>query len=560
MSDILDYPFYCKSWLKIKTKTQGLQPLYLRDYQLRFYKFVEKIMKEGPARVIVLKPRQAGFSTCCASLFHHLMVTTDYFRMLAMADKFARTESIRDIYATFLQELPGAITPMVAKNNQNEILYDNPVMMHRKVDPGIGSGVVFETAQDPNAGRSTSRKGAHLSETAFYPYYKEIDEGIQNSIPLVAGSLIIKESTANGKAGTGKPFFDLWSAAKAKDSIYKAFFVAWYEIEDYSLPVPKGFKATSIEKEMLEKYPQLTKANLVWRRLKILEYLDDEEEAYLSPDQRFSQDFPVTDRDAFLSTGLPVFDQLITEKIANRIKRSNPQEYQDKVELKSFIFDNYMHGFKMWTLPRQGVQYFIGADVSEGLASGDASSLFVCDENRRQVARWHGKIDADLFGHLLMAIGYMFNTAIINCENNNMGHTTVTTMRNEGYPRQFKEMVEDKITKETRTKYGWTTTKKSKNDMINEACKQLRDETAKIYDIDLIRQMDTVARGENGEINLNGKDRVVAFCLAMMCRKLYLRKETKRYANKTNMETGTAEEIRKSFERANKVKDNDFFG
>ena len=49
----------------------------------------------------------------------------------------------------------------------------------------------------------------------------------------------------------------------------------------------------------------------------------------------------------------------------------------------------------------------------------------------------------------------------------------------------------------------------------------MRERTCRILDVRLPEQMGEVARGDNGRVDLNGKDRVVAFCLAVMGRRQY---------------------------------------
>jgi hypothetical protein len=513
-----DYYFYSRNFHKIKTKIDGLQILRLRQYQKKFIDFWQLI--EGPVRIIALKPRQAGFTTIVASKFSQEIGTRSHHAGIAMADKGGRTQAIRKIYTTFLQELPSAIVPMISKNNTEEIYFDNPNPKLAKNYPGLGSGVLFETANDENAGRSSSRKFAHLSENAFYRYYKEIDEGVQNSIPLAPGTAIIKESTANGMAGIGSGFFDLYNAAKAGESIYKNFFVAWYEIDDYMLKVPRKFEATKYEIDIMKKF-NITKEQLCWRRAKLSEYLSDGDDSFLTPAERFKQDFPLDDIEAFRSTGQPVFDPELITRLVHNLKQSTPNQVTHNIRYKSYIIQEYIDRLKIYTLPRENKEYYIGGDVAEGLAQGDASSLMIIDNEYREVASWHGKIDPDIFGHLLIALGTMFNDAFICCENNNMGHTTITTIKNEGYGKQYKKVTEDKKTKEKSTKYGWTTTGPSKGDMLNEGIARLRDGDIKILTMALLLQMTQVTRGDNGVVDLNGRDRVVAYCLACMARKHY---------------------------------------
>lgn len=555
MQDLFDYYFYTENFLKIKTKLDGLQPLQLRLYQRKFREFYEAI--NGPIRLYVLKPRQAGFSTVAASFFAHPMFTEEYFTGIAMADKKGRTQAIASIYKTYLSELPPPMRPMVALNNTEQILLDNPIEKDRKQRPGLGSGIVFETANDPNAGRSTSRKFAHLSEAAFYRYASQIDEGVQNSIPLAPGTAVIKESTANGRAGIGKAFYEGYNAAKRGDSIYKAFFVAWYEIDDYAIEPEYGFRKTKEEIEIQRAHPVVTDANLMWRRLKILEYQNDADNTILTPAERFKQDFPLDDIEAFLSTGAPVFDAELVDRLIQRFAECPVRDLKESMQIKSHMIKMFWDRLEIYSPPRQEKQYFIGADVAEGLAIGDSSSAYIMDNEYNQVARWHGKIDPDLFGHLLISLSIFYNRALIVPEVNNMGHTTVTTIRNEGYSKIYRETVEDKVTKEKVERLGWRTTEKSKQTMLNEALRLFREGDLGIKDKNLAKEMSLITREENGRVNLNGRDRVVAMCLALMGRKEMATITVR--GPKPRAITGTGAEIEEAFLRQMKTKTNDIF-
>ena len=507
-----DYFAYTQAFLKIRTKADGITPFYLRNYQKRFIHLLEDI--RGPKRVIVLKPRQAGFSTLCASYCFHRMVTRPGYTGLAMADKGLRTQEIRKIYSTFLNQLPDQYRPQVLKDNTEEMFFDD-----QSGRIGLKSGILYETGQDPNAGRSSPRLFAHLSEVAFYMYYLDIDDGVQNSVPLHNDSLIIKESTANGKAGVGRNFHLLWQAAKRRESIYKPFFVAWYEIDDYEIDMK--IDLTSYEKDLLSRYPGMTVQNLAWRRLKLSEFLNDEDNQMMSPEERFKQDFPCDDNEAFISTGSPVYPYEAVDFLCKRLESQRMPNLKDKLNLTSPIIKQFWEQLKIFTPPRHGLTYFIGADVAEGLAIGDSSSAFIVDQNYNQVASWHGKIEPDLYGHLLAALGDLYCNAMLIVENNNMGHTTVTTLKNMGYTNIYKSKIEDKIARTTSTKLGWVTTAVSKQDMLNESISILRQRSVRINDLRLAQELGDVSRNENGSVELNGKDRVVAFCLALMGIKHY---------------------------------------
>lgn len=547
-----NYPWYASKFFKVNTKVDGLQRFKRYAWQVRFYDFIQSI--HGPKRVVKLKPRQCGGSTETSSIFSHRFSTGPSRSGLVMADKSDRTEALRKIYSTFIQNIPEGIRPSMDKDNSERITLAGKLRNGR---PGFGNEILFQTALDENAGRSEPRNWAHLSEHAFYRYALKIDDSVQNSIPLHDSTIIIKESTANGMQGIGKPFHDLYQAAKRGESLYKAFFVSWYEVEDYCIWPEKKLELTPDEKDMMKRVPQLNEGHINWYRMKLLEYSEDED-SWLSPQERIKQDFPLTDDEAFLNSGLPVFDLEVIRFYITQLSEHRPRDMKDNIGIKFHLMLLHFKSLKVFRPPRQGREYYIGADVSEGLAIGDHSSVCVIDHEYNECLSWHGKIEPDVFGHLLMEIGYLYNDAVINPENNNMGHTTVVTIRNEGYPRLYKEMIEDKSQKKHREVYGWRTTKSSKKDMLNAIAALLRERELGLQDINRVVELSQLAREENGDVVLNGKDRTVALGLAIMARKhnapliVGSKYRPKKYS-------GTGQEAHDAWEKQQKKLEKDFF-
>lgn len=514
MFDIHDFSQYSSVALKIQTKSQGLQPFILRKAQLRYFHHLKTDFPDGIIRSINLKPRQAGWSTGISGWNFHGMSTRFSYNGLVMADKLTRTTAVHSIYTRFLSHLPGPLRPMIAKLNESEILFDNPDPNKRKDRPGLSSGLITETAQDPNAGKSASRQWAHLSEYAFYPYAAEIDTSVQNSIGLHRGTAIFKESTANGMGGDGESFYEQWMAAERGDYEYKPFFVAWYEIEDYALEVPRGFILTPEEVELVKRCPEITNANLAWRRRKIRETRTDSDSG-LTPEELFKQDFPSFPEEAFLSTGRPVFDMDKLKNQTNRL-RSTPPEIKPIKHTRPYL-SMYPKLLTVFEVPKEGRRYFIGADVAEGIEGGDASHAKILDDNHVEVAFFHGHLDPDHFGKVLVELAKIYNKALIIPEMNNMGSTTIQAIKEEDYLRVYMREVHDEIEDNKETlKMGWRTTRANKQLMLNGLIAEFRDSDIHIRDIDTLREMIRVVRGENGDVDLNGKDRVVATCLALI--------------------------------------------
>lgn len=515
MSNLLDFAWYAPRALRIATKTSGLRPFSLRNYQAKYVQHILNDFADGIVRSVVLKPRQAGFSTLVAGINVHRMATEFYYRGIMLADKHGRTSEVHSIYSTFVNNIPEKLRPMIDKNNSEEIFFDNPSVSERVHRPGLGSGFKSETAKDPNAGRSGTRKWAHLTEHAFYQHAEEIDEGVQNSIPLAPGTFIVKESTAFGMSGTGEAFYNLWQAAERGDSIYKPYFVAWYEIPDYALSVPRGFILTKDEIDLVKRCPEITNENLVWRRLKLKEYSSGSESIF-TPEERFRQDFPSYPEEAFLSTGRPVFDLELLKQEMKELRESPPTEI--KVKLTKKYLSMYPQMLKVFKAPEKGKKYVIGADVAEGVETGDFSNAFVLEvDTNRQVAVFHGHIDADHFGNVLVDLAEIYHNALIVPEINNMGHTTLQAIKDRDYLRVYMRAVYDQIEDQKETvKMGWRTTASSKQTMLSRLIARYRDREVKILDMGLLKEMANLNRESDGGVELTGKDRVVAACLALM--------------------------------------------
>lgn len=513
MSNILDFEYYCPKVLKIKTKVDGIRPFILRDYQRQYIQWRKDAFPSGIIRAIILKPRQCGFSTLEAGINVHRTVTRYNERGIVMADKFGRTMELQSIYSNYITHIPQKIRPMLAKDNSDEVLFDNPNKELRITKPGLASGFKYETAQDENAGRAGTRNWAHLSEFAFFPHAMETDEGLQNSIPLARGTSIVKESTANGVSGHGEAFYNLWTAAEAGDSIYKPFFVPWNSIPDYSVEPPMGFILTKEEIDLVKMCPQITNANLMWRRLKISEY-SKTSDTPLEPHERFKQDFPSYPAEAFLSTGRPVFDMDKLKAHSEELRRHPPKKLE--ITIKQKYLSMYPKLLTVYFVPEPGMKYSIGADVAEGLEGGDASSAKVLDSNHREVAKFHGHLDPDHYGRVLVELAKIYNNAILVPEKNNIGHTTLTAIKDAGYTRIYSTEVIDELDHhKVTTKLGWVTTSKSKHVMLNNLIANYRDNEVTILDIDCIGEMIKCTRESDGNVDLNGKDRVVALCLAL---------------------------------------------
>src|SRR5690606_9518856 len=118
-------------------------------------------------------------------------------------------------------------------------------------------------------------------------------------------------------------------------------------------------------------------------------------------------------------------------KYQNMTKSPVARGYLHEVDGKIELVEDDKGYISIWQMPVENMNYALGADVAEGLISGDYSCAFVGNDEFDLVARWHGHIDPDLFGKELVKLGRFYNDAYIGVENNNHGLTTLTSITKE---------------------------------------------------------------------------------------------------------------------------------
>ena len=175
---------------------------------------------------------------------------------------------------------------------------------------------------------------------------------------------------------------------------------------------------------------------------------------------------------------------------------------------------------RVWTEPKPGARYCIGADVAEGLDGGDYSVADVIEiSTGYQVAQWHGHIAPDLFGHMLAAIGNWYNKAEIACESNNHGLATNITLRDSGYPNIYiQTLLDDRGSAEKETRrLGFATNRRTKPYIIDNLSALLRENQHGICCAETVKEMQTYIVQEDGSYGAQTgahDDRVMSYAIA----------------------------------------------
>lgn len=375
-----------------------------------------------------------------------------------------------------------------------------------------------DTYKFPNGSRlsvDTSYRGGtlsrlHVSEMGKiakkYPEKaREIITGAFEAVPM--DGLIDVESTAEGMVGA---FYDLCQEAMPKDNDkitpleFKFHFDPWWSSNEYQIEADIDYSSLDVYFKYLETEQgiRLTRAQKNWYFLKAGSLKGE-----------MHQEYPSYPEEAFLASGRPVFNN---QEIASRIKKAK----EKKPELKTFVIKDmeekeHTVQVKIFKTPIKGKAHSIGADPAEGLETGDNSAFSVLDKDFDQCATFAGKLDPDLFGALLVEVAKYFNNALIAWEQNNHGHAVEGAVRLRRYHNVFRRKAKEKICEEIQDRIGWLNTHKSKMEMLDELKECFRDESLDIHDEATLREMMTCVLEDDGNIIVNGKDRVVALGISI---------------------------------------------
>ena len=472
------FPYYAKNCLKIRTKEGKLIQFETNFMQKRIDKEIEKQRLQGrPVRIIVLKYRQGGCSTYVEGKIFHKTQFTELTNSLIIAHKEDASTNLFNMSKLFYEELPKAMRPMKRASNAKELIFENPEtdIVRKQKNPGLRSKIKIDTAKNAEAGRSDTIHNLHASEVAFWNDAEKVMISLMQSVPNTPNTMVVLESTANGIGGY---FYDMWFRAVNGENEFFPLFFAWFEHPEYRMQPAKDFILTKAEQKLKTLY-KLDDEQLAWRRWCIANNCGGDEE-------KFKQEYPANDIEAFIASGRPVFD---VEKLQLRLQQVRGKGVRG--DLRNGKFEKDAKGrLIIFKHPESGRPYVMGADVAEGVSKGDYSVCQVIDNiTGEQVAKWRGHIDPDLLADEEKALAEYYNGALIANEVNNHGLTTVKALEKQGYNFQYKREVIDEITLEKQHKHGFRTDSVTRPVVVDGLRTIVRERSDLVNDEETIREM-----------------------------------------------------------------------
>ena len=562
-----DFRLFCGKHLKIKDKKGKIVPFILNRAQEVVLLVIERLIQLGlPIRLIVLKARQKGISTLIEAF---IFWRTSYHRnrkAAVIAHENDATNNQLSMCNRYYTNLHPDLQVPKKWDNSKIIKYDQ-----------IESEVVFWSAEKGDVGSSHTLQDVHITEYSKWRDPVTTSTALFQCIPDEPNTMVVIESTANG---FGDEFHNRWKLAKlrmggayirsdidiakitAETRGYVPVFISWLIDNEYTLEF-----ATLTERNNFENSLDDAEKNLILKGA-TLEHLKWRREIGL-PDKcgnsadKFKQEYPSDDIEAFITSGRPVFDMNICNINYNKstvpLKVGNLEpvyDYQNEKYIKQMRTDrtsyydllpwltgvNFVENqFGYWKVFSEidfkvGERYRFssGSDVAEGLEQGDYSEIDVFDRSPMIYAnkldtcmKFHGHIDVDEFAveHHKLQI-YLHGDIYFAIERNNMGISTIVSAYKLGLNQYYNENFSKGYGQGTDL-LGSRTTQDSKKQIINDLTQWIREGLFEDKDAEFWDQTMTFVKDSQGRCSAQNKlknpgtscfdDKVIAKALNIRC-------------------------------------------
>ena len=519
--------YYMENFLWVLNKDKGeLVPFKLNEEQKLLYRdiCIQK-RQHRPIRQSILKARQLGMSTFIAGLYFSLGMNTPYAKFCVMADTEDHARNIFKIYKTFYDNLNRSLKDFeeieryyrINKEFREDDMRPRLIVNTKGEMETETHGGLEVIVAGANAGRSTSYKGVHSSETAFQRNLLATNTALFQTVSMLDPSgMIFKETTANGYNDYKDDWDNDYNGYDTNQSLFQPQFYPWFKHSTYKMPIPTELGMPIMEEWLYEyqrKY-NLSAEQIYWYWLKYCEIGKNK--------ATMLQEYPFEPKDAFMSTagacpfGIEKVEKRKDEVVNLPYERGdfkNNIEYSkdgSRIEISQIDFvKNETYGnWKIYQRPIKGHPYIVVCDPTKGF-NADYTAMHVIDcSNDKQVAVYHSKeVGLDEVAKQIICAGYYYNTALISSENNT-GTQVLDFAYKCDYPNIYLEQSND-LTGAIKQKLGHTTTKANRENMINDFVLAFNMDQTIINDFDTLCEMATFVpvKKSNGRVRLEAENK-----------------------------------------------------
>ncbi len=541
-----DFAYWAARFVKIKPKQGGDDmPFVLNRPQRRLINALEtQRLARQPLRLILLKARQWGGSTATQiyMAWWQLILCRGLNSLIvghvktASAEVCGMFEKMMDAYPEYLLYEEGG----VPRSRQPKIMSDRHSRLLRYI-PARGCKIKVGSAETPNSARGGDSALVHCTEVAFWKLTQgKSPEDIVRSACAGAGYLpntcIVYESTANG---TGNFFQREYDAARQGVSQFQSLFIAWWQIEQYALPLTdeqQADLATRLYEQrdaLTPPAPRTMPGRYLWRlwqmgaTLQAIAWYCMERRKYdLHAD--FAAEFPSDDIEAFKHSGANVFDAYHVDRMRHDCA---PPILRGDMVGRAPRGDEALHDLRIerseygplwvWALPDTAAdchdRYLAVVDIGGRTPQADWSVICVFDRATPDgrptvVAQWRGHIDIDLLAWRAAQMAHYYCQALLVVESNTLEtHSQyhlleggdqapfILTQIREAYPNLYaRAQSAEEIRAHAPLRYGFHTNVKTKPEIISTLIAAVRDHLYVERDDRCLDELLTYERRANG--------------------------------------------------------------
>lgn len=417
---------------KIRTKDQELITFYPNNIQ---WSIIANCANRPLIRDFFLKYRQGGVSTLWLLwwmdevLFKRNVVTA------ILADKWQNLTKLWRIIEIAYEYLPEQFKPkLVAESGTRyQIAGTNSEIF-------IGLSV-----------RAIGIHNLHVSEAC---YIEKEELTATFGATSREQTNITCESTANGIGNFGH---DLYQDAKLGKNGFRPFFYPWFIQNEYRINLNgmPPLELTNDERKLAVQAKNhwnvdIVPEQILWRR-----------ETKRTFGDRFMQDYPENDEEAFLTTGNKFFNG--RKLLALLSEARSAANGGAEIERGEFHI--------MWEKPSKACLYVAGADTAEGVGADYSVLKILCVSCRQEAFMIRGHFSVDRFYELCDEWCRRYYKCILAVERNNHGHAVIQGLAKIcNYPNLYSENAMTRVlAKEfAEPRYGWATDIKSKTLMLDQ--------------------------------------------------------------------------------------------
>lgn len=519
-----DFYFWAATYCFIKQKGGGEDIRFRlnRPQRKLVERFERKRIAEKPIRIILLKARQWGGSTATQlymawlQLVHQIGLNS----LIVGHVKDASTE-VKDMFDRMIKRYPTWLLYNLGEqyDEKEPKLVGVGGMQNIQRIPQRNCKIKIGTAENPDSARGGDYNLVHCTEVGLWKKTEgkkpeDIVRSACSGVLLKPYTMIVYESTANG---TGNFFHREYDAAKQGKSQFEALFIAWYDIEQYSMDIEdiEAF-ATYLYENRNNNNANTTREQSgkylwwLWEQGATLEAIQWYIHERMKYDDHgdMASEFPSDDVEAFVHSGARVFDKYKVEalKPACKAPKYIGDVYADAdsgVEaLKGVRFVEDKQGLLwIWALPEIDTQemitnrYLVIVDVGGRSKGADYSVILVLDRlfmmdggKPSVVAQWYGHIDMDLLAWKAAQIAAYYDNALLVIESNTIethdkersvdgDQSSFLLMEiKDAYPNLYaRKQSEDDIVNKVPRKYGFHTNVATKPMIISTLVKVIRE-------------------------------------------------------------------------------------